>query len=168
MGLPRYCRLLRLSIDRVRCPPCRTSIYTPPPSPSPSRLSFPSAEHVRLPWREPRRSVLFVLVVVVHLWIPATSSRSAISLLRSSFRRVAGVGIFRDGCVCVCTDWMDRHACKHGEGGPGGRRLTIASCPRRPRGRAWCGCSGRGTRRAPPAGACGSSAPSAPSTGSKR
>lgn len=49
-----------------------------------------------------------------------------------------------------------------------GAKLTKGSCRRLPRGSSWCGCSGRGTRCAPPEGACETSAPSAPSTASRR
>lgn len=49
-----------------------------------------------------------------------------------------------------------------------GVELTRGSCRRLPRGSSWSGCSGRGTRCAPPEGACETSAPSAPTTASRR
>ena len=49
-----------------------------------------------------------------------------------------------------------------------GAKLTRGSCRRHPMGSSWFECSGTGTRCAPPEGACETSAPSAPSTASRR
>src|SRR4051794_14436045 len=49
-----------------------------------------------------------------------------------------------------------------------GGRGRIIPCHHRPRGSCECGCSGRGTRRAPREGACGTNAPNGRSRGRRR
>lgn len=120
---------------------------------------------VHNPGKSWRYSLDLVLAVVVDAVVPAVGEQLAIirhsglwssKALHVSFREPMGSTYKR-----VC----DQLACLL----PYEKALRFNQpCHRHPTGSSWCGCSGRRTRCAPPAEACGPSAPSEPSIATRR
>ncbi len=113
-----------------------------------------------------------VLVVVVDRVVPAdfvmvsTFRGSLATFSRASLKRWRGGGFGRDrdrDTYKAVYLWFLLAICiQVGEGQKG------IPCHRRQTGSCGCGCSGRGTRRAPQEGACATSAPNARSRGCRR